>query len=152
VIATGREIPDAVATDLAGRFYTSLGSGASVGDAYREAVGAVLTERGSEAVGRHVGVGVGPEDVLSGGDPWQMHGSDGWSLAEAADPLFGLPDLPALDFPERPFQYLEYFHRGSARAFFGRGREIRELYRNVTDPKESPLIMLYGQSGVGKSS
>jgi hypothetical protein len=36
--------------------------------------------------------------------------------------------------------------------FFGRGYAIRELYERVTGAGGAPIVLLYGQSGVGKSS
>ncbi len=64
---------------------------------------------------------------------WELHIAPGaeesverWSLPGAAgDPLFGLPPLPALDFPPFPFRHLAPFTREEALVFFGRGREIR---------------------------
>jgi len=76
-----------------------------------------------------------------------------WSLAEAAnDPFFGLPELPPLDLPDKPYRYLDFYRREDAEIFFGRGREIRELYEQVTAAGSPPIILFYGQSGVGKSS
>jgi hypothetical protein len=68
------------------------------------------------------------------------------------DPLFDLPPLPQLDLPDKPFHYLDWYRREDAEVFFGRGREIRNLYDRVTARDGDPLILLYGQSGVGKSS
>jgi WD40 repeat protein len=68
------------------------------------------------------------------------------------DPCHGLPGLPRLDLPATPFRYLERFIREDAEIFFGRGREIRRLYELLTSSNAAPLVLLYGQSGVGKSS
>ncbi|HNU05426.1 MAG TPA: SUMF1/EgtB/PvdO family nonheme iron enzyme, partial [Anaerolineae bacterium] len=70
----------------------------------------------------------------------------------ADDPLFDLPPLPALDLPEKPFHYLDWYHREDAEIFFGRGREIRSLFDRASAADGDPIILLYGQSGVGKSS
>ena len=76
-----------------------------------------------------------------------------WNLPEAAgDPPTGLPPLPKRDLPHKPFRHLKWFGRKHAEIFFGRGREYRELYELVTDPDTDPIILFYGQSGVGKSS
>lgn len=48
--------------------------------------------------------------------------------------------------------YWQGKQRKHARLFFGRSIYIRELYNRITDPKSPPIILLYGQSGVGKSS
>ncbi|MCU0503123.1 MAG: CHAT domain-containing protein, partial [Anaerolineae bacterium] len=70
----------------------------------------------------------------------------------ADDPLFDLPPLPQLDLPDKPFHYLDWYRREDAEIFFGRGREIRSLFDRVIAPDGEPIILLYGQSGVGKSS
>ncbi len=70
----------------------------------------------------------------------------------AADPLYVLPPLPQLDLPDKPYHYLDWYRREDAEIFFGRGREIRDLYDRVTAEDSEPIVLLYGQSGVGKSS
>ncbi len=79
-----------------------------------------------------------------------------WNLgSEAHNPLFGLPEplqAPLEELPEDPFRYLERYGRKDAEIFFGRGREIRQLFSLLTSRQDSPLILFYGQSGVGKSS
>jgi hypothetical protein len=91
--------------------------------------------------------------------PWELHIKPGaeparhWNLPEAAgDPLFGLPALPRLDLPESPFRHLSWFDREHAEVFFGRAFQVRELYDRVTAPDAPPILLFYGQSGVGKSS
>ena len=106
---------------------------------------------------RHIGAaeeeGAGDQRI-----PWQLYPAGAaermdWSLAEAAnDPFFGLPELPPLDLPDKPYRYLDFYRREDAEIFFGRGREIRELYEQVTAAGSPPIILFYGQSGVGKSS
>ena len=68
------------------------------------------------------------------------------------DPLFGLPPLPPLDMPDKPYRYLDWYRREDAWIFFGRNREIRALYDRATATDGPPIILFYGQSGVGKSS
>ncbi len=155
VIATDQAVDDAAATDFAARFYQGLAGGAAIGAAFEEAR-AALAMQGSR-VFRHIGV-VG-ELVQAGGIPWRLHfrlGAEtvaGWSLPQAAaDPLFGLPGLPPLDLPAKPYRYLDWYRRADAPVFFGRGQEIRALYDRVTAPGGPPLVLFYGQSGVGKSS
>jgi WD40 repeat protein len=54
--------------------------------------------------------------------------------------------------PANPFRYLQRFTHDDAEIFFGRRREIRLLYDLLTSPDAPSLVLLYGQSGVGKSS
>ena len=73
-------------------------------------------------------------------------------LFPVPDPCHGLPGLKRRPLPAKPFRYLDRFTAADAEIFFGRNREIRELYERLTDPASSPVVLLYGQSGVGKSS
>ncbi len=73
-------------------------------------------------------------------------------LLPIPDPCHGLPGLPRLDLPADPFRYLQRFTHEDAEVFFGRRREIRLLYDLLTSPDAPSLVLLYGQSGVGKSS
>lgn len=67
------------------------------------------------------------------------------------DPCWGLAPLPGGDLPRPPFRGLEWYGARHAEVFFGRCREIRAVMRRVErDP--SPLTLLHGPSGVGKSS
>lgn len=74
------------------------------------------------------------------------------TLLPVPDPCHGLPGLPRRPLPATPFRYLERFTREDAEIFFGRRREISRLYRLLTDPDGPALVLLYGQTGVGKSS
>jgi len=74
------------------------------------------------------------------------------TLLHLPDPCFGLPGLPIQDFPAEPFRYLTWFTEKEAEIFFGRNRDIRRMYDRLTAADGPPLILLYGQSGVGKSS
>lgn len=48
-----------------------------------------------------------------------------------------------------PFKFLDSFTKDDREIFFGRDREIEELYQKVFDSK---LLLVYGVSGTGKSS
>ena len=157
VVATSQAIDDRAATEFASRFYAGLAGGASLGTAFGEAQAALRTEGGG--LTRHIGAaeegGPPADDRL----PWERHVRPGaetaleWSLPEAAnDPLFPLPPLPRLDLPATPYRHLEWFRREDAEIFFGRGQEIAGLYRRATATEGDPIILFYGQSGVGKSS
>ena len=154
VVATSRAVEDQAATELSARFYRSLAGGATVRTAFVEAGAAVRAVFGGkpERSYRHVA----PQELL-GRWPWELRvaegASDGWSLPQAAnDPLFGLPSLPVMELPASPFKHLHPFTREDAEVFFGRGREIRDLYDAVTARGSAPIVLLFGASGVGKSS
>ncbi|HEY2738928.1 MAG TPA: CHAT domain-containing protein, partial [Thermoanaerobaculia bacterium] len=142
VIATSQDIPDAVATELSNWFYKAIASGVPLGSAFHEAAAAVQTRTGQEA------------------KPWDLYVKPGaeerverWSLPVAArDPLFGLPALPEMDLPRAPFKHLAQFTRADAHVFFGRGREIRELFEAATLSDAAPIVLLFGVAGAGKSS
>ena len=165
IIATSRSIDDEVATNLSVRFYTGLASGIGLESAFKESVAAVKLKWGHSSNK--------PEtESLSESDrgarstphqidqwPWSLTIRPGaetvksWNLPEAAgDPLFGLPALPEVPLPSSPYRHLQPFTRSDAELFFGRGREIRALYELITSNNALPIILFYGQSGVGKSS
>ncbi|MGH9361945.1 MAG: CHAT domain-containing protein, partial [Thermoanaerobaculia bacterium] len=158
VVATSQAIDDAVATEFSARFYRALASGAPIRTAYAEAQGAVQTRRGD--LTRATYRSFVPDVVSEDRWPWELYVAPGaeervarWSLPVAArDPLFGLPAPPAMDLPSSPFKHLDWFTREDAEVFFGRGREIRDLYEAVTLPDAPPIVLLFGATGVGKSS
>jgi hypothetical protein len=92
--------------------------------------------------------------------PWDVYVRPGaeehaakWSLARAArDPLLGLPSPPQTDLPALPFKHLDWFTREDAAVFFGRGRAIRDLYETLTAIDAPSIVLLFGETGVGKSS
>ncbi len=51
--------------------------------------------------------------------------------------------------PKEPFKFLDAYAKEDAEIFFGREAEIEELYSRVFYSK---LLLVYGQSGVGKTS
>ena len=159
VIATDQAVDDNVATEFAGRFYQALAGGASLQAAFDDAAAAIRLVNGD--VARHLyskAAGEAPES----GDrwPWALYvrpetaAATAWNLPDAAgDPLFGLPPLPQLPLPASPYRHgLDRYTREDAEIFFGRGHQIRDLYRRIIADHAAPVILLYGQSGVGKSS
>jgi WD40 repeat protein len=73
-------------------------------------------------------------------------------LLPLPDPCYGLPGIPRRPLPAEPFRYIARFTENEAEIFFGRNREIRQLYDLLTGTPSPPVTLLYGQSGVGKSS
>ncbi|MCL4708150.1 AAA family ATPase [bacterium] len=157
VVGTSQKIDDGVATKLSVRFYQGLAAGLGIDRAWVEAIDQVKIEKGAGNVrGMH---GQGLEEA-SDRFPWEIYYRQGaeqikeWNLPEAVgNPLFGLPEIPKIyDLPESPFLFLRRYERPHAEIFFGRSYYVRALCNRVNDPHADPLILLYGQSGVGKSS
>ncbi|MDI9418460.1 MAG: CHAT domain-containing protein [Euryarchaeota archaeon] len=147
-----------MATESASCFYRSLAGGASIQGAYNEAKAAIQAANGDSVRNLYV-AGYSPANLAEEHLPWDLYLRPGaelaaeWNLPEAVgDPLFGLPPIPAGDLPPSPFRHLSWFAREHAEVFFGRGYEIRNLYQRVIDRDSAPIILFYGQSGVGKSS
>lgn len=156
VIGTSQAISDEIAQKLAVRFYSSIGNGSTIQRAWKEAVDEVNMGTGG---GNTRSLYFGGIEEVPDRLPWEMYVREGseiikeWNLPEAVDnPLFGLPDLPEAHLPDEPYRFLQRYTRDHAEIFFGRSYAIRELYDRATDPTSSPVILLYGQSGVGKSS
>ena len=155
VIATSQIIDDNIARKFAEGFYQGMAGGASIHTAYQEAIITVDTDLS----GQHRGLKPAPEAEINTPLPWRVRSREGaedvlnWSMADAANnPLFGLPALPDIQLPESPFRHLQRFQRDHARVFFGRGYEIRDLYHRISNRQGAPILLVYGQSGVGKSS
>jgi WD40 repeat protein/predicted AAA+ superfamily ATPase len=56
---------------------------------------------------------------------------------------------PATTKAQSPFQLLSAFDEGDEKKFFGRERETKILYQSV---QESNVVLIYGESGTGKTS
>jgi WD40 repeat protein len=56
------------------------------------------------------------------------------------------------DRPAHPYLGLAAYKEAHAEIFFGRGQQICDLYGKLRAPNARPILLLYGQSGVGKSS
>ena len=155
VIATSRAIADDRARAFAKVFYRGLAGGATLRVAFNEA--AATTREGIDPPYRELFVDGVADDLLDE-VPWTLSIRPGaeeteeWNLPdEVANCLFGLPEVSGLPLPDPPFRYIERLTRDYAPLFFGRDCEIRDLYRIVTTGAAS-IVLLYGQSGVGKSS
>ncbi|MEO8391507.1 MAG: CHAT domain-containing protein [Chloroflexota bacterium] len=154
VIATLQSISDKAAVQLAERFYNGLSQGQSIGTAFAMA----RAEVESTTNGDYRNLYIMPE-TSENRVPWEIYtrpGSDEvseWNLPTAAgNPLYSLPPVPEGDLPDKPFRYLDWFSRKDAEVFFGRGKEILSLYNQLTAEDRAPILLFYGQSGIGKSS
>ncbi|MGB0861815.1 MAG: hypothetical protein ACPGXZ_02810 [Saprospiraceae bacterium] len=154
VVGTSSAIKDDIATELSGRFYNGIASGASINQAWLQAIDILKTKNSTK---KKKGLKLRRD---KGSDfPWSMYIREGaeivkdWNLPSASkNPLFGLPELPKLNLPEEPFRFLRRYEPEHAEIFFGRDRYIRQLYDRITSEKAAPVILFYGQSGAGKSS
>jgi len=143
--------------DLAIRFYKAIGNGANLERAWNEAIDQVKIQQGTTNLrGLYRKQ---DKDLVADRFPWEILWREGaeiiknWNLPETVDnPLFGLPEIIQTHLPEKPYRFLERYHKEDAEIFFGRSYYIRELYNRATDKNSAPVILLYGQSGVGKSS
>ncbi|MEZ4772409.1 MAG: AAA family ATPase [Bacteroidia bacterium] len=159
VVGTSQKINDQVATSLSVRFYKGLAAGNEIGRAWEEAIDQVKTEKGTVSGTRSMLWDEEEDETPPDRFPWEIYYSEDngfaedWNLPAAAkDPLFGL-DIPGRYFrklPVTPYVGLRSFKQEEAAIFFGRGREIRELYGLLNSMQ--PVILFYGKAGVGKSS
>jgi WD40 repeat protein len=158
VIGTSQRIKDEVATGLAIRFYHGIANGFCLEGAWRDAEDYIKTKAGLSNFDDmyHWGQQKKHEDSF----PWNIFFKEGaeevkeWNLPAAAnEPLFGLPAIPNThNLPDFPYLFLNRYERRHAEIFFGRSHYIRKLYNCVTDKNTAPIILMNGQSGVGKSS
>lgn len=167
VIGTMSAINDELATQIAGRFYKSLSMGAGMEQAWNSAIDEVKITA-SKLESREDGtISTQTRELHWKGKaekldqfPWKISFKDGgdlirkWNLPdESENPLFGLPPVPqTYTLPEIPFLYLQRYERKHAEIYFGRSTIVRNFYQLINDKNAPSLILLYGQSGVGKSS
>lgn len=155
VVGTSQAINDSIATEISKRFYTGLASGLTIDQSWQQAIDSVKTKNNTKKT-----KGLKLRRDKGSDFPWNMYLRQGseivkdWNLPTAVNnPLFGLPKLPRnFNLPEEPYRFLHRYEAEHAEVFFGRPRYIRDLYNRSTDEHAAPVILLYGQSGVGKSS
>ena len=157
VIGTAKAVKDKIAFNLADRFYKGLGEGLSINGAWEDAKDEFKTTVSSNGRTRDVFL---RNNIKDDNTPlWKLNIRPGaetienWSLPIGANnPLFGLPKLEGYPLPDDPYRFLGRYEKEDARIFFGRSKKIRALYARITDGFSTPVILLAGQSGVGKSS
>lgn len=161
VVGTVQAINDKTATDLSTFFYRSLAEGLPIGQSWNAAV-QQLQAGNQDVEGWYNEAAIHRGGLKLNVDrfPWEMRFRPGseevknWSLPAASNnPTFGLPKIPEnYPLPDDPYLFLRRYEQQDAAIFFGRGNYVRELYRRLTNPSSASVVMLYGQSGVGKSS
>lgn len=162
VIGTAASIPDEKALQLSARFYKGLAAGLTLAGAWEEAKAEAMTT--GDAEGTQRGIQLWEEDAgkeALSRFPWDVEFRDdaakdtfnAWNLpGEANQPLFGLPEPKKQKLPASPFLFLKPYGAEQAEIFFGRSYYIRDLYLKITEPSSPPIILLYGETGAGKSS
>ena len=163
VIGSRHPIDDELAQIFAAQFYRSLAQGMALEHAWNDASSKVQTQKGNYQVNAanrsliFTSENAGEAEALR--LDWELFTtSPEWNLGgEAGNPTFGLPEPLIEKRPgdqsevEEPFRYLKPYDEYTPHLFFGRGYEIRELLSLLVSA-DNPLILFYGQSGVGKSS
>ena len=65
------------------------------------------------------------------------------------DPRTSRASMPEPDPPQAPYKFLDYFEERDRAIFFGRSEETEQLAFRI---KANPVTVLYGYSGMGKTS
>jgi hypothetical protein len=158
VVATSRPIQDDIALKFAAHFYESLACDLTISEAFEKAASGIKFS--NDLLTRTIDLPDGCEHQ-SDGFPWAIYPSatgngSNWKLSVGAnDPFIGLPQLDPAEYPlpSSPYVSIEGHQPSDAQIFFGRNGEIRRLYDWVFNHgTEPPILLFYGQSGVGKSS
>ncbi|MEM7654940.1 MAG: AAA family ATPase [Bacteroidota bacterium] len=160
VIGTATAIADQVALNLSERFYKGLAQGLTLSGAWEAAKDEVRTAMDSPS--NYRSLYLEEVETVPNRFPWDIEYKDdaarevyaNWNLPDvASQPLFGLPDIAGKhQLPPSPFLFLKPYEDQHAEIFFGRSYYIRELYLKIVEPSSPPIILLYGESGAGKSS
>ena len=159
VIATARGIFDDVAVDFATIFYRGIASGASIRSAFVQAKNGVTFKMGNNKRDLY-DESAAEDQLLDEQDfPWDLYRQEGpdlaaeWTLWGAADdPLFDVPKPPPGALPQSPYPVRREYVSSEAAVFFGRGYDVRRLYDWAMGKGATPILLLHGQTGVGKSS
>ena len=146
LIGNRNQIDDPIAKDLGSLFYTLLEEG-------KYPISEVIKKVESGIKLKYKK----PKD-FSKGDldkdaNWRwfsQSGNDNWYLKDSAGPCFQLPQLPINDLPSKPYKNLSFYTEDDAEIFFGRCVPLLELFSYLKSSES--IILLYGQTGVGKSS
>lgn len=159
VIGTSNAINDDVATLLAIRFYRGIAQGMTLERSWNAAVSNIKIKQ-SEGNTRGLYRKEAAQKLVDERFPWELLIREGAEIVkefnlptEVNNPLFGLPEIPKIyNLPAEPYQFLLPYTRPYAEIFFGRATYIRDLYNRITDKNSAPIICIFGQAAVGKSS
>lgn len=159
VIGTSNAINDDVATLLAIRFYRGIAQGMTLERSWNAAVNNIKIKQ-HEGNTRGLYRKEAAQKLVDERFPWELLIREGAEIVkefnlptEVNNPLFGLPEIPKIyNLPAEPYQFLLPYTRAHAEIFFGRATYIRDLYNRITDKNSAPIICIFGQAAVGKSS
>ncbi len=159
VIGTSNAINDDVATLLAIRFYRGIAQGMTLERSWNAAVSNIKIKQ-NDGNTRGLYRKEAAQKLIDERFPWELLIREGAEIVkefnlptEVNNPLFGLPEIPKIyNLPAEPYQFLMPYTRAHAEIFFGRATYIRDLYNRITDKNSAPIICVFGQAAVGKSS
>ena len=154
IIATSCPVLDPIALQFSHDFYNSLAAEATIEEAFQAAVDGMNVKLTGSARD------FGDLEHETNGLPWALYpegpcGAKTWKLSSAfRNPLLGIPALRPDEYPipDSPYVSIRGHQKEDAQIFFGRNAEIRQIYDWAVHDTQSPIMLLYGQSGSGKSS
>lgn len=152
VIATKRAVGDYTAKTMAQWFYGALGTGDTIQEAFQKSCDLLSSQRKQLSIHQR---GLGRPKRKRGLLSWELQSTENinWSIPKAAaNPLYRLPSLAKKKFPQAPFPNAKPYDKDLAQFFWGRDYEIRACYDQMTAPDAARICLLYGATGVGKTS
>lgn len=153
VITTQRAVDDHTAKVMAELFYKPLGLGKTVKQSFVESLN-LLKSQGMQLPISERGLGRKRQKQISNQLYWTLQSKEDkdWSIPiAAANPLYLLPLVPK-PFPPTPFPNEKPYTKDLANIFWGRDYEIRAFYDQITATHAARICLVYGASGVGKTS
>lgn len=159
IIGTNDFIRDDVALKFSEAFYKNLAAlenSITVGEAYEQAKSTVKAKYDDSFEALNRSFDLGGDKHTPQEWPWFLkpENEQNWKLEYAAHPCNRLPVLPnkaLLDLPDEPFKNLYYYQPDDADIFFGRCQSTLDVLEQLDKP-DTPLLLLHGGTGVGKSS
>ncbi len=150
VIGTREPINDQQASTFSRQFYYALSQQKqSVSQAWKQAKASVETQTGQDF--RSLDLATSTEANTNTDWSWFIQPEDSdWQLHQALQPCQQLPTIETAELPAEPYKNLAYYRQQDAAIFFGRCQPILDCLKRLQ--ANEPLLLLHGQTGVGKSS
>lgn len=165
VIATVEKVPDRQAATFSKVFYQEwIQNRQTITEAFKQATNHLRLKQNNIQIQIHRGLGLDLNQDLAVESYWHLHFHPEYPWVSELrfedivnNPLIGVPpfrSVPSVDnlSGKLHFKGLSAFEADDARLFFGRDKDIKNLYSFVVTNESPSLLLLYGQSGVGKSS